>query len=175
MAATDSTSPLYIGIDVGTGSARALLITSSGEALASHAQSTLTLRSPADSAIFQQSTADIWAAICASVRGCLDAAGVDPHRVKGLGFDATCSLAVVDGEGKPVDVSPTMYPRGGEKPSSLSKDEGIVPNVILWADHRAHAEADVINSTGHKVLDYVGGKMSVSAESVRPQVTEHTC
>ena len=34
-------------------------------------------------------------------------------------------------------------------------------NIILWADHRAEEEADLINSTGSKVLEYVGGVMSV--------------
>ena len=34
-------------------------------------------------------------------------AGVDPALVRGLGFDATCSLAVVDAAGEPVTVSPS--------------------------------------------------------------------
>lgn len=38
-------------------------------------------------------------------------------------------------------------------------------NIILWADHRAEKEADEINGTGSVVLDYVGGKMSVSSTS----------
>jgi ribulose kinase len=32
---------------------------------------------------------------------------VDSSAVKGIGFDATCSLAVVDTEGKPLSISPT--------------------------------------------------------------------
>jgi ribulose kinase len=35
-------------------------------------------------------------------------------------------------------------------------------NVILWADHRAEEEAEVINSTGEGVLGFVGKTMSVS-------------
>jgi ribulose kinase len=34
-------------------------------------------------------------------------------------------------------------------------------NIILWADHRAEQEADLINGTGSDILRYVGGKMSV--------------
>jgi ribulose kinase len=32
---------------------------------------------------------------------------VPSNAVKGIGFDATCSLAVVDAEGNPLSVSPT--------------------------------------------------------------------
>lgn len=35
-------------------------------------------------------------------------------------------------------------------------------NVILWADHRAEEEAEIINSTGEGVLGFVGKTMSVS-------------
>jgi len=34
-------------------------------------------------------------------------------------------------------------------------------NVILWADHRAEEEAEIINSTGEGVLGFVGKTMSV--------------
>ena len=37
-------------------------------------------------------------------------------------------------------------------------------NVILWLDHRAAHETERINATGHPVLRYVGGKMSVEME-----------
>lgn len=36
-------------------------------------------------------------------------------------------------------------------------------NVILWADHRAEEEAEIINSTGEGVLGFVGKTMSVSS------------
>ena len=39
--------------------------------------------------------------------------------------------------------------------------------MILWADHRAEAEAEQINATGEGVLGFVGKTMSVS----RAQVT----
>ena len=76
---------------------------------------------------------------------------IDPARVKGIGFDATCSLAVTDFQGNPVTVT---------KGSELGKVGDR--NVILWADHRAEKEAALINSTGSVVLNYVGGVMSVS-------------
>jgi FGGY-family pentulose kinase len=79
------------------------------------------------------------------VRGVVAEAAIAPGEVGGLGFDATCSLAVVDEEGDPVTVSSTGEPER---------------NVIVWMDHRAAAEAETINATGHKVLDYVGGQVS---------------
>ena len=68
-----------------------------------------------------------------------------------MGFDATCSLAVVDAYGHPVTVS-------------LSRDPER--NVILWQDHRAVREAEEINShlLPHPVLRYVGGKISPEME-----------
>lgn len=77
---------------------------------------------------------------------------INPSDVKGLGFDATCSLAVTDMNGVPVCIT------GGEN-LGLEGER----NIILWADHRAEKEAELINSTGSAVLDYVGGVMSVSA------------
>lgn len=74
---------------------------------------------------------------------------VDKDGVRGIGFTATCSLAVVDGEGYPVTVSPTLDPQR---------------NVISWRDHRALKETDEINTKGHPVLQFVGGKVSVEMQ-----------
>ena len=38
------------------------------------------------------------------------------------------------------------------------------PNIIMWMDHRAEKEAARINSTGHSVLRYVGGTMSLEMQ-----------
>lgn len=140
----------YIGIDVGTGSVRACLVTSNGTIKASNAQDTHTWRDPQDHRIFEQSTTDIWTKICAAVKNVLEDSRIDPAAVKGIGFDATCSLAVTDFLGNPIVVT-------------KGNDTGKVGdrNIILWADHRAEEEADLINSSGSIVLDYVGGTMSV--------------
>lgn len=37
-------------------------------------------------------------------------------------------------------------------------------NIILWMDHRAHAEATLINATKHELLQYVGGQVSLEME-----------
>lgn len=156
-------TPLYIGVDVGTGSVRAALVTPSGSIVASATKDTTTFRDSSDHRIFEQSTTDIWSAICTCVKNVLGAqltkskrsisapaVCIDPSRVKGIGFDATCSLAVTDMQGNPISVS------GGAALGKFGER-----NIILWADHRAEEEAKFINSTGSVVLDYVGGTMSV--------------
>ena len=140
----------YLGIDVGTGSARAALVTADGAVLASASQDTKTWRDPIDHRIFEQSTVDVWKSICSAVREVIARSNVLPKHVKGIGFDATCSLAVTTWEGKPITV--THGPQLGEVGER---------NIVLWADHRAEKEADLINATGSSVLDYVGGVISV--------------
>ncbi|MGH7057778.1 MAG: FGGY-family carbohydrate kinase, partial [Acetobacteraceae bacterium] len=77
--------------------------------------------------------------------------------VLGIGFDATCSLVILDKDGKPLAAD-------GAEPGSGEKAR----DVILWMDHRAIAEAQEINATRHSVLDYVGG--SISPEMNAPKL-----
>lgn len=130
-----------IGIDVGTGSARAGLFTQEGEMLASASRPIRTWRPETDHV--QQSSADIWQAVCGAVREALARAG--EVRVRGIGFDATCSLVALDRSGGPVPIG-----RGGEPEQ----------DVVVWMDHRAEGEAEEINGGRHEVLRYVGGRIS---------------
>lgn len=140
-----------IGIDVGTGSARSGVFSLEGRRLGQASQPTQTWRPQAE--FVQQSTGDIWAAVCACVRAAMAearaAAGSD-LRVRGIGFDATCSLAVVDANGDPVAIGP---------------DGDDQQNVIVWMDHRALPQTDRINATGADVLRYVGGRISLEMET----------
>lgn len=79
---------------------------------------------------------------------------VDPTTIRGLGFDATCSLAVFAHDtNEPIPVTGPDF-----------ANDGNDRNVILWLDHRPLAEADKINATKHNLLRYVGGTMSVEME-----------
>jgi hypothetical protein len=77
---------------------------------------------------------------------------------------------VVDRQGRPVNVSrspvaSSSSSTGGETEKESDDNLGVVGgewNIILWADHRAEEEADLINSTGEGVLGFVGKTMSVS-------------
>lgn len=135
--------PLFIGIDVGTGSARAGIFDAKGNRIATAQHPIEIWRSGAD--FVEQSSEDIWQACCTATREALRQGGVAPADVRGIGFDATCSLVAVDADGHPVTVSPS-----GEQER----------NVVVWMDHRATAEADEINEGGHEVLRYVGGRIS---------------
>jgi D-ribulokinase len=76
-------------------------------------------------------------------------AAISPSAVKGLGFDATCSLVVLD---------------AGANPLTVSSSGDIKRNVIVWMDHRAIAEARQVNDTQDDVLRYVGGSISPEME-----------
>ncbi|XP_025992218.1 FGGY carbohydrate kinase domain-containing protein [Solenopsis invicta] len=143
-AATDM--DFFVGVDVGTGSVRAALVTSSGK-IKKVATCPLEIFHPAPN-FYEQSSDNIWSAVCHVVKSVV--ADISAENVKGIGFDATCSLVAVDEAGSPVTVSPT----GQEK-----------QNVILWMDHRAHEEADFINSMGHDILQYVGGQVSLEMQT----------
>ncbi|KAJ9093599.1 hypothetical protein QFC19_008266 [Naganishia cerealis] len=143
----------YIGFDVGTGSARAALLDSRGRILADSMENTITYRDESDHRIFEQSTANIWSCLAKCCKSVLSQSGVSPEAIKGVSFDATCSLAVVDRDGKTISVT---------KGQGLGKEGDR--NVILWADHRAEKEAEEINQTGEGVLNFVGGAMSLEME-----------
>lgn len=134
---------LFLGIDVGTGSARAGVFDAQGKLLGT-AKDPIRIWHDAGG-IVEQSSDDIWRACCRAVRGAVAAAGVSPGAIAGLAFDATCSMAVLDRDGRPLPVGPSGDP---------------ARNVIVWMDHRAVAETQAINAGGHDVLRFVGGALS---------------
>lgn len=137
-----------VGVDVGTGSARAGVFDGTGRMLAA-ARAPITLhRGPGPLA--EQSSADIWRSVCTAVRAAVADAGIDGSAVRGLGFDATCSLVVLGDGGTPLAVGPSEDP---------------ARDIIVWMDHRAVAQAERINATGHPVLRYVGGIISPEMET----------
>lgn len=44
--------------------------------------------------MYEQSSAQIWQAVCECVREAVAQAGIPKESVKGIGFDGTCSLYV---------------------------------------------------------------------------------
>ncbi|BFZ57257.1 hypothetical protein PYCC9005_004308 [Savitreella phatthalungensis] len=140
----------YVGVDVGTGSARACIIDDKGEILAIASKPTQLFRAGPD--IYEQSTEDIWSAICECTNKVIAESSISPEAVKGVGFDATCSLAVLNKD--------THGPMSVQGPDFTNTTH----SVILWADHRARDQAERINATGHNLLRYVGGTMSLEME-----------
>jgi D-ribulokinase len=140
--------PYVIGVDVGTGSARAGIFDLAGRMMAS-ARHDIALFHERGS-IVEQSSGDIWNAVCQSVKDALSQAAVSPDQVAGIGFDATCSLVVLGEGGRPLPVGPS---------------EQAERDIIVWMDHRAVEQAERINATGHEVLKFVGGKISPEMET----------
>jgi D-ribulokinase len=141
-------SAYFIGVDVGTGSARAGIFAQDGRMLATARRDIALFRDGPD--IAEQSSDDIWRAICTSVREAMAQARLQPQDVAGLGFDATCSLVLLGPGGAPLAVGP----HGDD-----------ARNIIVWMDHRAIDQAGRINATRHRVLDYVGGAISPEMET----------
>ncbi|EEY5920356.1 ribulokinase, partial [Escherichia coli] len=137
-----------IGVDVGSGSVRAGIFDLNGSLL-SHATEKITTTRRSGSRV-EQSSQEIWQAVCSCIRNALTLADVCAQSVAGIGFDATCSLVVLDKNGDPLPVSP----EGDAK-----------QNIIVWMDHRATEQAERINATHHPVLNYVGGKISPEMET----------
>ncbi|XP_077005597.1 FGGY carbohydrate kinase domain-containing protein isoform X2 [Tamandua tetradactyla] len=139
-------SHYYVGVDVGTGSVRAALVDQKGTLLA-FADQTIKKWEP-EFNHHEQSSEDIWAACCVVTKKV--AQGIDLNQIRGLGFDATCSLVVLDKEFQPLPVN----------------HEGASHrNIIMWLDHRAVSQVQRINDTKHSVLQYVGGVMSVEMQA----------
>ncbi|RFB81244.1 FGGY-family carbohydrate kinase [Methylovirgula sp. 4M-Z18] len=138
----------FIGVDVGTGSARAGVFDGAGKSLAAASHPIRIWRPHPLHA--EQSSADIWQAVCASVRKAIADAAIEPGSVAGIGFDATCSLVVLDGSGNSL---------------AVNAEGEAERDIILWMDHRARGQAERINTAGAHVLDYVGGRISPEMET----------
>ncbi|MBD2823623.1 FGGY-family carbohydrate kinase [Xenorhabdus szentirmaii] len=165
---TPKSDSVVIGVDVGTGSARAGIFDMNGNMLASAKRDitlyrdcrtlncrtlncrTLNCRTLNSAHFAEQSSREIWDAVCYCIREAMLHSGSKPQQVAGIGFDATCSLVVLGQDKEPISVSPSQDPNR---------------NIIVWMDHRAVAQAERINALGHPVLHYVGGKISPEMET----------
>ncbi|XP_031149314.1 FGGY carbohydrate kinase domain-containing protein isoform X1 [Sander lucioperca] len=131
----------YVGVDVGTASVRAALVTRAG-LIKSTAEEPISIWEP-QSDYYVQSSTEIWEKCCTVVKRVTQS--VKRSQIRGIGFDATCSLVVLDQSFQPVPVC---------------QDGDRQRNVVMWMDHRAEEQAARITNTGHRVLSRVGGVMS---------------
>ncbi|MDG1702303.1 MAG: FGGY-family carbohydrate kinase [Opitutae bacterium] len=143
----------FLGIDIGTGSARAGIFDEHGQLIGHAVESIKTWKPKAD--FVEQSSENIWEAICHCCHSVLANTGINAQLIKGIGFDATCSLVLIDELGKPVTVDP---------------DEDDSKNIVVWMDHRAIEEARFINGfkEHYSVFDFIGG--SISPEMQLPKL-----
>ncbi|WFE75852.1 FGGY-family carbohydrate kinase [Roseinatronobacter sp. S2] len=133
----------FIGVDVGTGSVRVGVFGQFGQPLATSKHDIAMHTEPGG--IAEQSSTQVWNAVCAATRSAVANAAIDPGTVRGIGFDATCSMVVLCANGKSLPVGDLAHPKR---------------DIIVWMDHRAVEQAARINAGEHHVLMYVGGRIS---------------
>ncbi|CRF34613.1 FGGY carbohydrate kinase domain-containing protein [Brachyspira suanatina] len=136
-----------IGVDVGSGSVRAGIFSITGDSLIFKSKDIKNRKMSGN--FVEQSSTDIWESLCYVVKESIKEAKINPLDIIAIGFDATCSLVVLDKDDKPVSVNP---------------DNDDYWNIIMWMDHRAEKETELINSNNYEVLNYVGGKISIEME-----------
>ena len=112
----------YIGVDVGTGSVRAALVTCDGHVRRVEVRDTSRV-SPGPGQ-YVQSSQEIWSAVCSCIERLLTLEHVKPGQVKGVGFAATCSLVIETRD---------------KCQSDLCGEPGY--DIIMWMDHRAKVTA----------------------------------
>lgn len=135
-----------VGIDVGSGSARCGVFDASAQLLGI-GKHPIRQNRPAPGYV-EQSSEDIWAAVCQATQYALSEADINGEDVEALSFSATCSLVLLDKDHQPLPLSP-----------------GDVPwNIVMWMDHRADEEKKACDATGSPVLSNLGGSMSVEME-----------
>ncbi|MBB4952606.1 FGGY-family pentulose kinase [Agrobacterium vitis] len=136
-----------IAVDVGTGSARAGVVSKTGQLLA-RCEHPIALRRPQDDQ-GEYNSEDIWAACCIAVKATLEAAAIAPASIAAIGFDATCSLVLRDRNGAPL---------------CLDVENGEGFDTLAWLDHRANQEAAECSALDHPILAHNGQMMSPEAE-----------
>ncbi|KXS22581.1 Pentulose kinase [Gonapodya prolifera JEL478] len=129
-------SPFFIGVDVGTASVRAAVVSETGHIVSSSTQ-TIRIFNPQPD-FFQQSSRDIWTQTCVAVRTAVALSNIDKRLIRAISFDATCSLVCVDMDGVGVPIGPD-----GQRETDPDWQE---QDVVMWMDHRAVQEATQITA-----------------------------
>jgi ribulokinase len=127
--------PLFLGIDVGTQSVRAVLVDGTGHC---HGQASAPLDTthPAP-AWAEQDARQWWSSLGTAVRQALAMVPGAASAIRAIGLDCTaCTVIASTLDGTP-----------------------LAP-ALLWMDQRAHREADTINATADPSLRWVSGIVS---------------
>ena len=112
-----------LGLDVGTGGSRALVIDDSGTVIAAATADHAPFASPR-TGWAEQHPDDWWRACCEAIPRALDAAGLDASAIAAVGFSGQMHGA-----------------------SLLDRHGAIVRPALIWCDQRTQAECDEITDT----------------------------
>ena len=112
----------WLGIDVGTGGTRALLLDENGKIAAGHTEAHAEMRM--DKPLWaEQDPDDWWRAAQAAIRGVLREAHIDGASIKGIGFSGQMhGLVMLDADGK------------------------VIRPSLIWCDQRSQPQVDAIHS-----------------------------
>ncbi len=113
----------WLGLDVGTGSTRALLVDSGGRVRAAFSAPHQEMRM-ARPLWAEQDPDDWWLAAKSAIRGVLREAGIDGGSVAGIGLTGQMHGLVL-----------------------LDKDGGVIRPALIWCDQRSQKQVDSINAT----------------------------
>ncbi|NKN38174.1 xylulose kinase [Agrobacterium sp. a22-2] len=139
----NSSPTVTIGLDCGTGGARAMVCDLDGRVLATASRDYATTFPRPGWAT--QSPAEWWQAACGAVREAVERSGVSIGQVAAICADGTSSTLVMLGEnGEPL------------------------ADAILWMDNRASPQARRIEQSGHPALRR--SRAGVSAETAIPKI-----
>jgi xylulokinase len=123
---------MWLGIDVGTGGSRALLVDDHGAVRAGYtsAHEEMHMERPLWA---EQRPENWWDAVVDAVRGVLAKAGVSGDAVKGIGLSGQMHGLVI-----------------------LDEANQVIRPSLIWCDQRSQQQVDFVNSTvgRHKVLEY---------------------
>ncbi|HEY3840950.1 MAG TPA: xylulokinase [Bryobacteraceae bacterium] len=110
-----------MGIDVGTGGTRALLVDQQGRVKASHtaAHDDMTMLQPLWA---EQQPENWWAASQAAIRGALERAGITASEVRGVGLSGQMHGLVL-----------------------LDSSNQVIRPSLIWCDQRSQAQVDFVN------------------------------
>ena len=112
---------MWLGIDIGTGGSRALLVDRQGEVVAAHtaAHEDMTMHQPLWA---EQSPGNWWNAAVEAIRGAMTAAGVSGGAIQGLGLSGQMHGLVV-----------------------LDDANNVIRPSLIWCDQRSQAQVDWVN------------------------------
>ena len=113
----------FLGLDIGTGGSRAVIVGADGEVLSSSIVEHAAFASPSIGWA-EQSPEDWWRASCEAIRGALQNSGVDPAEIGAVSFSGQMHGSVLLDE----------------------RDEVLRP-ALLWCDQRTAVEVDEITQT----------------------------
>ncbi|WP_136443274.1 FGGY family pentulose kinase [Pacificoceanicola onchidii] len=132
-------------VDVGTRSARAGVFAADGTMLSREVCGFEVHEEQGVQA--EYASRDIWNAVGKAVRAAVANAGVAPEQIRAIGFDATCSLVLLDKSHNPIELGPDGR------------------DTIAWYDHRAVSEADECSSVDAELIRHLGQSMSPEMET----------